>query len=190
MIGINLYNSTIDTVSMSNSSYSFEVYQLINQSIGSGFLLHFMDTNNSIELSLTGILSKMPFSLITGITILIPASLIHIITNIHHLSGNYYPIVNAAGLTILYTQQNSGQVSVHIAESYFVQNYGSFAGGMFILQYNTIAVTNTTITNTVFSHNILVEDCHGAAIVFYWYSLHISTNQEHFTPLHLLIHHF
>ena len=183
MIGINLYNSTIDTVSMSNSSYSFEVYQLINQSIGSGFLLHFMDTNNSI--AIYDILIKNAFFSYNW-----DYNTHSCITNTYYnkhssMSGNYYPIVNAAGLTILYTQQNSGQVSVHIAESYFVQNYGSFAGGMFILQYNTIAVTNTTITNTVFSHNILVEDCHGAAIVFYWYSLHISTNQERFTRLHL-----
>ena len=184
MIGINLYNSTIDTVSMSNSSYSFEVYQHINQSIGSGFLLHFMDTNNSI--TIIDVVIKNAFFSYNW-----DYNTHSCITNTYYnkhssLSGNYYPIVNAAGLTILYTQQNSGQVSVHIAESYFVQNYGSFAGGMFVLQYNTITVTNTTITNTVFSHNILVEDCHGAAIVFYWYSLNISTNQEHFTPLHLI----
>ena len=183
MIGINLYNSTIDSVSMSSSSHSFEVYKQNNQSIGSGFLLHFMDTNNSITIY-NMLIKNALFSYNWDY------NTYSCLTDTYYKkhsssSSNYYPIVNAAGLTILYTQQNSCQVSVHITESHFVHNAGSFAGGMFILQYNTIAVTNTTITNTVFSHNVLVEHCHGAAIVFYWYSLHISTNQESFTPLHL-----
>ena len=76
-------------------------------------------------------------------------------------------------------------MSVHINESNFVQNFGSFAGGMFVLQYQTFAVTNTTIANTVFSSNINFEHCHGAAISFYWYSLHLSTNQEHLAPLYV-----
>ena len=54
---------------------------------------------------------------------------------------------------------------------------------MFILQYHTIAVTNTSITNTVFSHNINFEPCHGAAVVFYWYSLPES-KYERLTPLY------
>ena len=183
MIGINLYNSSIDNFSMSNSSHSVEVYQHNNQSIGSGLLLHFMNTNNSIiiyDILIKNALFSYNWDYNTH------SCLTHTYYNKHSSSsGIYYSIVNAAGLTILYTQQSSGHVSVHIAESHFVQNYGSFAGGMLILQYHTIAVTNTTITNTLFNHNILLEPCHGAAIVFYWYSLHISTSQEHFAPLYL-----
>ena len=182
-IGVNLYNSTIDSVSISNSSYSSEMYQHNNQSIGSGLLLYFIDTNNSATINdilIKNVFFSYNWDYNTHLCL----------TDTYYnkyssSSGNYYPIVNAAGLTILYTQQSSGQVSVHITESYFVQNYGSFAGGMLILQYHTIAVTNTTITNTVFSHTFLVKSCHGAALVFYWNSLHISTNQEHFLPLYL-----
>ena len=100
-------------------------------------------------------------------------------------SGGSNPIVNAAGLTILYTQQSTGQVSVHITESYFLESTGSFAGGMFILQYHTFVDTNTTIINTIYRHNINFGHCHGAAIVFYWLSLYVSTNEIRLTPLYI-----
>ena len=190
MIGINLYNSTINSVSMSYSSYSPEIYQTNKQSIGSGFLLHYMDINNALQ-------ETNSIEQISDININDASFSYNYDYNTHScITDTYYnkhssssggsnPIVNAAGLTILYTQQNtSGQVSVYITESHFITNIGSFAGGMFILQYPTFAVTNTTITNTVFSHNINFELCHGAAIVFYWYSLPESKNERRLTPLY------
>ena len=49
MIGDNLYNSTIDSVSMSYSSLSAKVVShLKNQNtLGSGLLLHYMDASNT-----------------------------------------------------------------------------------------------------------------------------------------------
>ena len=190
MIGVNLYNSTIDSVSMSNSSYSLEIYQTNNQSIGSGFLLHYMDINNAFQeansdervshmhISDASFLYNYDYNTHSCITD----------TNYNKHSSSFEgsnPIVNAAGLTILYTQQNtSGQVSVYITESHFVYNTGSFASGMFILHHHAIAVTNTTITNTVFNHNTNYQHCHGAAIVFYWYSLPESKYERRLTPLY------
>ena len=118
MIGIDLYNSTIDSVSMLNSSYSIKGYQHNNQSIGSGLLLHFMNTNNSIiiyDILIKNALFSYNWDYNTHLCL----------NNMHSnkyssASGNYYPAINAAGLNILYTQQSSGQVSVHIAESHFV----------------------------------------------------------------------
>ena len=190
MIGVNLYNSTIDSVSMSNSSYSLEIYQTNNQSIGSGFLLHYMDINNAFQeansdervshmhISDASFLYNYDYNTHSCITD----------TNDNKHSSSFEgsnPIVNAAGLTILYTQQNtSGQVSVYITESHFVYNTGSFASGMFILHHHAIAVTNTTITNTVFNHNTNYQHCLGAAIVFYWYSLFESRYESRLTQLH------
>ena len=191
MIGINLYNSTINNVIMSNSSYSLEIYQTNKQSIGSGFLLHYMDINNAFEeVNSDKQVSHMHIS-DASFSYNYDYNTHSFITDTYYnkhssSSGGSNPIVNAAGLTILYTQQNtSGQVSVHISESHFVYNRGSFAGGMFILQYHSIAVTNTTITNTVFSRNINYQHCHGAAVVFYWlYSLPESKNEGRLTPLY------
>ena len=190
MIGVNLYKSIIDNVSMSYSSYSPEIYLTNNQSIGSGFLLHYMDINNAFqEANSDERVSHMHIS---------DASFLYNYDyNTHScITDTYYnkhsssfegsnPIVNAAGLTILYTQQNtSGQVSVYISESHFIYNSGSFAAGIFILQYHTIAVTNTTITNSVFSRNINYRHCHGAAVVFNWYSLPKSNHERRLTPLY------
>ena len=191
MIGINLYNSTINNVIMSNSSYSLEIYQTNKQSIGCGFLLHYMDINNAFqEVNSDKQVSHMHIR-DTSFSYNYDYNTHSCITDTYYnkhssSSGGSNPIVNAAGLTILYTQQNtSGQVSVHISESHFFYNKGSFAGGMLILQYHTIAVTNTTITNSVFSRNINYQHCHGAAVVFYWwYSLPKSKNERRLTPLY------
>ena len=189
MIGVNLYNSSIDNVNMSNSILSLEIFKSNNVSIGSGLLLHYMDINNTFqeENSVFQVydvhINDAYFSY--NIDYNTNSCITDTYYNKHPSSSDgSNPIVNAAGLTILYTQQSNGQVSVYITESQFVQNFGSFAGGMFVLQYQTFAVTNTTIINTVFYHNINFEPCHGAAIVFYWYSLHLPKNQENFTPLY------
>ena len=190
MIGVNLYNSSINSVNMSYSSYSIKVHQNNNQSIGSGFLLHYMDINNTFQ-------EEHSVKQVSDVHINDASFIYNYDYNTHScIADTYYnkhpsssdgsnPIVNAAGLTILYTQQSSSQVSVYISESHFLENIGSFAGGMCILEYQTFADTNTTITNTVFNHNINFEHCHGAAIVFYWYSLYVSTNEIQLTPLYI-----
>ena len=190
MIGVNLYNSTIDSVSMSKLTHSAEIVQSNNISIGSGLLLHYMDTNNSFQEEESVLQDSHIHIIDASFSYNYDYNTYSCITDTYNSKRllspvGTNPIVNAAGLTILYTQQNSGQVSVHITETYFIKNVGSFAGGMFVLQYQTFAVTNTTITNTVFHHNINFKPCHGAAIVFYWYSSNESRNQESFAPLYV-----
>ena len=179
MIGVNLYNSTIDSVRMSYSSISAEMYQINNKSLGSGLLLHFMDTND----------------LIVIYDVLIRnASFLYNFDYIFHgcpsvnkfLSSTNDPIVNAAGLTILYTQQSdNNNVTVHVTESIFHDNFGSFAGGMFILLYNTDYPINTSISSTKFISNYNLQ-CHGAALVFYWYSSYKSRTQTCLSTLNVV----
>ena len=184
MIGVDLYNSGIDSVSMSNSTYSVEVYQNNSQSLGSGLLFHFIDTNDLIA--------------IFDILIRNASFLYNCDYNTHicftdtyynkHFSSTNEPetIVNAAGLTILYTQQSyNSTVTVHVTESIFHKNFGSFAGGMFILQYNTDYVINTSISSTAFNSNYNLH-CHGAALVFYCYSSHNFQAQKSLSTLYVL----
>ena len=139
MIGVNLYNSTIDSVSMSNSSLSFEAYNNNKQSIGSGLLLHYINTSaNSIAIFNIQI-KNIIFT--NNIEYNIHSCLTDIYFSKYSSFDGSNPIVNAAGLTILYTQLSSGKVSVLITESHFNRNVGSFAGGMFVLQYHTLATT-------------------------------------------------
>ena len=170
MIGINLYNSTIDTVSMSNSSLSAEVFSFIQNSLGCGLLLHFTDTNNIFDIEIKNAFFSYNIDYNTY-------SCINNVFYKKYLSSfdYYYPIVNAAGLTILYTQQTLYQVRIHVTQSYFHENIGGFAGGMLVLQYNTFAYINTSIVDTVFYNNSNSHQCYGAALIFYWFSLYYKT---------------
>ena len=171
MIGVDLYNSTIDSVSMSNSSHSVVEVCQHNHSIGSGLLLHYIDINNSIAIY-DIIIRNANFSNNSDYN-----KNNTCLTDTYSSSGTYKPIVNAAGVTIVYTQQSHNQVSVSVTESYFHNNIGSFAGGMFVLQYNTIAVTNTSIINSLFHNNIVIKTGRGGSIVFN-YSLSLETQKN------------
>ena len=115
MIGVNIYNSTINNVNMSNSSYSIEVHQNNNQTIGSGFLLHYIDINNTFQ-------EEYSVEQVSDVHINDACFSYNYDYNTHScIADTYYnkhpssfggsnSIVNAAGLTILYTQQSSHQV--------------------------------------------------------------------------------
>ena len=171
MIGVDLYNSTIDSVSMSNSSHSVVEVCQHNHSIGSGLILHYIDINNSIAIY-DIIIRNANFSNNSDYN-----NYNTCLTDTYTSSRTYKPIVNAAGVTIVYTQQSHNQVSVSVTESYFHNNTGSFAGGMFVLQYNTIAVTNTSIINSLFHNNMNIKPCRGGSMVFY-YSLSSETQKN------------
>ena len=172
MIGVNLYNSTIDNVSMSNSSLSAELFSHLKNSLGCGLLLHFTNTNNIFDIQIKN--AFFSYNIDYNIH-----SCINDVFYKKYLSSvdYYYPIVNAAGLTILYTQQTHyrNQVTIHVTKSYFHENIGGFAGGMLVLQYNTFAYINTSIVDTVFYGNSNTHQCHGAALIFYWFSLYYKT---------------
>ena len=184
MIGINLYNSTIDSVNMSNSTYSAEVYKNNNRSLGSGFLLHFMDTNDLI--TIYNILIRNAFFLYN-----LDYNTHGCLTDTYYnkfLSSinDSYPVVNAVGLTILYTQQSdNNKVTVHVTKSTFHENIGNFAGGIFILQHNTHYVINTSISLTFFNSNYNLQ-CHGSSLVFYQYSSYKSQAQTCLSTLSIL----
>ena len=193
MIGVNLYNSTIDSVSMSNSSYGAKVYHNKRQSIGCGFLLHYMDTNNAFQEKESVLQVSDIYINDTSLSYNIDYNSYSCITDNYynkHLSSSSgcNPIVNAAGLTILYAQQNSSQVSVHITKSYFNDNNGSFVGGIFILKYNTNFPINISISHTIFNanNNNNSLQCHGAALAFYWFSMHATPVKKTLSNLYIL----
>ena len=63
------------------------------------------------------------------------------------------PIINAAGLTILYSQ-NDTKAQVNISRCTFKDNMGSIAGAMFVLHLNTITNSQmVTYNESVFHSN-------------------------------------
>ena len=165
MIGVNLYNSSISRVNMSNSTLSTDLYHYTKhkrRSIGCGALLHFFDhqlmmyptyvTVNNAHFKNNFDLHKA-YSYIT------------------EFSNKYLNIVNAAGLTVLYTQQTYF-ASVTINNTEFTSNVGSYSspGGLLVLHYNSSLNTSTIVNNSLFSDNANGPKSflHGAGLKLYW----------------------
>ena len=54
------------------------------------------------------------------------------------------PIVNAAGITVLYTQENF-TAKVHVSQSCFISNHGALTGAVLVMYFNSVAVTDCHI---------------------------------------------
>ena len=99
--------------------------------------------------------------------------------------NNSLPIVNAAELTILNTQQSDSKVVVDVTEATFWKNYGSFAGGMFVLLYNTDIPINVSVSHTKFYGNYNIYQCSGMALAFYLFSLYKTRAQTSLSTLYI-----
>ena len=90
---------------------------------------------------------------------------------ISEFSNDDLNIVNAAGLTVLYTQQTYF-ASVNINNTEFTSNVGSYnsPGGLLVLHYNSSLNTSTIVNNCLFSDNVNGPKSflHGAALALYW----------------------
>ena len=189
MTQVNIYYSygfAMVCVNLQNSVLSFmNVFYSTGSSVtaGSGLILHFMDDDDMVKLS-----NDISFNV----------SFLHcdFSYNVHFSNLecpliDYYmysedvvhPIVNAAGLTILYTQTHF-KSHVLVNDANFTRNLGTVAGAILILHYiNDTGVTGSTlIENAQFTRNINLGSCHGAGLAFYWYDRsHDNTAQQPLT---------
>ena len=87
------------------------------------------------------------------------------------------PVINAAGLTILYTQ-NDNTARVNISRCTFKDNLGSTAEAMLVLHLNTNKHSQTFFYNkSMFHSNDNARKCHGSAIVvMIYFNKHIVLN--------------
>ena len=79
---------------------------------------------------------------------------------LYDLQGSLIPIVNAAGLTTIFTQ--SYTANVYVKHTEFSGNNGSLTGGLLILHYNSVSLSRTTLLKTQFSMNFNLKPCRGA----------------------------
>ena len=165
MIGVNLIDSTISEVNISYSSLSTNLYRHTEhkrRTIGCGAILHFFDHQLMIyptNITVNYARFKNNFDLHKAYPY------------ISKFSNNYLNIVNAAGLTVLYTQQTYF-VSVIINNTELTSNVGSYnsPGGLLVLHYNSSVNTSTIVNNSLFSNNSNGPKSflHGAALALYW----------------------
>ncbi len=81
----------------------------------------------------------------------------------HHFMNQ--PLNNAAGLTILYTQQTSHKIYTIIDGLTLLNNTGTYAGGMLVIMFEGMS-SFTHITNSVFKNNF-IQYCFGGDIQYY-----------------------
>ena len=125
VLAINPVNATLNQVCINGSQQCN-----IHFSLGSGILLFFTDhikTKFFQHVNKTEILDNFEF-----------ISVIDCLTDLQYVSEDckYFPLVNAAGLTVLYTQK-SFTSNVTILKTKLSGNYGSIAGAMLVLHYGT-----------------------------------------------------
>ena len=77
-----------------------------------------------------------------------------------------FTLVNAAALTIIFSQQISHPM-INIKKSLFCHNVGTLAGAVLILMFNTANGSTEISGDSSFEHNSNLYPCYGSALVFY-----------------------
>ena len=91
--------------------------------------------------------------------------------NIEHL-----PIVNAAGLTVLYTQRNF-TAEVYVSQSNFISNTGALTGAVLVMYFNSVTQSQMVISSTIFKNNFINERCPGMCISLFF---HVSNKKQNY----------
>ena len=80
---------------------------------------------------------------------------------------SHFPIINAAGITILYAQQDI-PANVAILQSKFYQCNGYFGGAVLLIRFDSKFDSQTVIDGSNFSNNSIIQTCSGAAIASFY----------------------
>ena len=171
VLGINIRGLNVTKMLVSGSINSdIEVPGRTNGSvsIGSGMMLHFYDESEAVKF--------------TDSTIKLYIENSHFHKNADYVFyGNciteiYYkielnntvsqPVVNAAGLTLIFNQKKFN-IDFVMNGSHISRNGGTLAGGMLIFMLHT---TNAVIhiNNSLFDTNINLGECYGSGLVYYF----------------------
>ena len=190
IVAVNLPNATLDSINVINS----RGIENTKYSVGCGVLLlfkkisrtHFLNNIYKLDLLASKFIHNYDYIFNHGFK----CGTNFYNSHIHQVSPK--PVINAAGLTILYTQ-NDTSVHVTISQCTFKTNIGSIAGAILILHVNTIKNSKTLVNNhTIFGSNGVYRECHGSGIVFIFFidrqsmsSLN-ETNSNALTPIQVV----
>ena len=182
ILAINPLNAIIENVNVTFTKSS-NFYQQTNMSLGNGVLLLFTDENNVKSLQKNVLIKEARF--VNNYDYINSMNCLSYLDNlIHQEIFPSIPIVNAAGLTILYTQQNFS-ANVQISSTTFYYNIGSFSGAMLVLHFNSVTNSQTLIDScNIFRENSNLLSCHGAALSFLiMFSRNLNTYKSNIYPL-------
>ena len=182
ILAINPLEATIVNVSIT-STKSVEFHTHTNTSLGNGMLLLFTDENNVKSIQKNVLIKEARF--VNNYDYINSMNCLSYLDNlVHQETFTPIPVVNAAGLTILYTQQNFSPI-VHISSTIFYHNYGSFSGAVLVLHFNSVTISQTIISKAIFIENYNVFNCRGAALSFF--TIFNKTHDNHLSNMYPLI---
>ena len=98
------------------------------------------------------------------------------ISDLMKLNIEPLPIVNAAGLTVLYTQKKF-TAEVYVSQSSFISNYGALTGAVLVMYFNSVTQSQTVISSTIFKNNFNIKRCPGRCISLFF---HVSNKKQHY----------
>ena len=163
ILAINPSNATIENVNVT-SIKSVEFHTHTNTSLGNGVLLLFTDESNVKNLQKNVLIKEAKF--VNNVDYINSIKCLYYHDNlVHQKTFTSIPVVNAAGLTILYTQQNFS-ANVQISSTMFVYNIGSFSGAVLVLHFHSVTNSRTIINNSSFIENYNVFSCRGVSLTF------------------------
>ena len=146
ILAINPLNALLDASNIGPSSFMVATAHKTRSSFGSGILLLFTDTFKNEFLGVHSV--TVNNTRINGNFEHI--KVVECLTDLQYVSGKF-PVVNAAGLTVLYTQRKFFS-NVTISYTNFSGNFGSISGAILILQYKTDK-GNTMLYDCNLGHN-------------------------------------
>ena len=163
VLAINPLNATMESVKVT-SGKSFTFHQQTNMSLGNGVLLLFTEENNKTTSQKNVLIENARFDY--NFDYINSIKCLSDLYNLGHQQKSVsISVVNAASMTILYTQQ-SYSANVEILSTTFTQNVGSLSGGMLVLHINSVTNSQTIINNSSFIDNYNPISCHGTALSF------------------------
>ena len=163
IVAVNLQNASFHVL---NISYS-QMVNIYNHSIGSGVLILYRDRISQAPVIRYNL--SILNSAFSNINASFNQKRLHGAHNeIHGFLSSSMPVVNAAGLTILYSQ-NDSEANVLLSGNSFKSCHGYLAGALLIIQLNSSVHSQTIINGSHFTNNSIFCHCHGAAIAAKFY---------------------
>ena len=156
VLAINPTNALMDSMNVTIASTIY--IQNHGHSIGCGALLIFTDRiriPSTLKATINNSVFYMNYDYMKTIDCL---------DNLHDYERHPIPIVNAAGLTIIYTQKTI-PASVSVSRTLLRRNVGTVAGAMLVLHYkSTLGLSSTLINNSTIRENFNLHKCHGSGL--------------------------
>ena len=162
VVAVNLQDSSFSNVAVSDTLRAIVINRNVTiGSVGSGVLLFFSDSAN-----ISPIITMFNCSFFVNNEYVYDAAKFCIPSHFYTLRKAPFTIVNAAALTVIFSQQ-SFQPIINIKKTNFIQNIGTLAAAVLILMFNTTKGCVEISEDSLFATNINLYSCYGSALIFY-----------------------